>query len=75
MKTGRLGRLLLVTLGRICLVSQARSESKPAASYKTDAAIVIDASKPLPSYGGRLDPLVRSRRYELLCGILPGRGS
>ena len=66
MKNGRLGRLLLVTVCLICLVSQARSESKPAASYKADAAIVIDASKPLPYkipptiFGTFLEPIGNS---------------
>ena len=48
------------------MVSQARSESKPAASYEAGAAIVIDASKPLPYkipaaiFGTFLEPIGNS---------------
>lgn len=66
MKKRRVGQLFLASVWLTCLVSQVRSEAKPTAGHKTDATIMIDASKPLPFripatiFGTFLEPIGNS---------------
>lgn len=66
MRNRRGGKLFLVTMWLIFLVSQAQSESKPVAAHKADVAIAIDSSKPLPYkipptiFGTFLEPIGNS---------------